>query len=79
MTGDFDMGSKNITNVENLTDYKVDDPLDCRIRDLSGVVNKEYINSIFFLKDANDNNFDFRGDIIRNCEPYYDGFFQNND
>ena len=44
------MGSKNITNVENLTDYKVDDPLDCRIRDLSGVVNKEYINSIFFLK-----------------------------
>ena len=26
-----------------------------------------------------DNNFDLRGDVIRNCEPYYDGLFSTND
>ena len=34
---------------------------------------------IFQKKDANDDNFDLRGDIIRNCEPYYDGLFQTNE
>ena len=28
MTGDLDIGSKNVLNLENLTDYKVDDPID---------------------------------------------------
>ena len=41
------------------------------------------INNIsiqFFLKkDSNDNDFDLHGDVIRNCEPYYDGLFGDND
>ena len=66
---------KNITNLENLTDYKADDPLNYKIRDLSSAVNKEYLNTNFLKKDANDDNFDLRSDVLRNCEPYYDGLF----
>ena len=47
MSGDLDMGSKNILNLENLTDYRVDDPIDYRIKDLKSAVNKEYLNEIF--------------------------------
>ena len=32
MTGDLDMGGKHILSVENLTDYKVDDPYEVRVR-----------------------------------------------
>ena len=73
------MGDKNLIGLKNLTDYKVDDPLDYRIRDLRSVVNKEYLNTKFLKNDANDDNFDLRGDIVRNCEPYYNGLFQTND
>ena len=45
MTGDLQMGDKNLIGLKNLTDYKVDDPLDYRIRDLSSAVNKEYLNT----------------------------------
>ena len=64
--------------VENLTDYKEDDPLSVRIKDLKSVVNKEYLNTKFLKKDKNDNNFDLKQNIITNCEPYYDGLFDNN-
>ena len=47
MTGDLDMGNKKILKLENLTDYKVDDPLDYRIKDLGSAVNKHYLNSNF--------------------------------
>ena len=78
MTGDLDMGTNNILNVENLTDYKVDDPIDYRIKDLKSAVNKEYLNTKFLKMDKNDNYFDLRQNIIKNCEPYYDGLFDNN-
>ena len=54
MTGDLKMGDKNLIGLKNLTDYKVDDPLDYRIRDLSSAVNKEYLNTKFLKNDAND-------------------------
>ena len=73
------MGDKNLIGLKNLTEYKVDDPLDYRIRDLSSAVNKEYLNTKFLKNDANDGNFDLRDDIVRNCEPYYNGLFQTND
>ena len=47
MTGDLDMGGKHILSVENLTDYKVDDAYEDRVRDLKSVVNKEYLNENF--------------------------------
>ena len=47
MTGDLDMGGKHILSVENLTDYKVDDPYEVRVKDLKSVVNKEYLNENF--------------------------------
>ena len=78
MTGYLDMDTNHILSVENLTDYKVDDPIDYRIKDLKSVVNKEYINNKFLKKDANNNDFDLKGNIIKNCEPYYDGLFDNN-
>ena len=79
MTGDLKMRAKNLIDLKNLTAHKVDDPLDYRIRDLSSAVNKEYLNTKFLKKDANDNDFDLLSDVIRNCKPYYDGLFGDND
>ena len=76
---DDDMDSNHILSLENLVDYKVDDPYDYRVRDLKSVVNKEYLNEKFLKKDKDENNFDLRGNIIRNCEPYYGGLFTDND
>ena len=77
MSGDLDMGGKHILSVENLTDYKVDDPYEVRVKDLKSAVNKEYLNNKF-LKKGKDDNFDLKQNIIKNCEPYYDGLFDNN-
>ena len=79
MFGDLDMDGNHILYVENLNDYKDDDSLEVRHKDLRSVVNKGYLNERFLKKDKHDNNFDLRGDIIRNCEPYYDGLFTTND
>ena len=79
MTGDLDIGRNNILSVENLVDYKDTDPYDYRVRDLRSAVNKEYLNEKFLKKDKNDNYFDLRQKIVRNCEPYYYGLFSDND
>ena len=81
MTGDFDNGGNNILKVENLTDYKDTDPYDYRVKDVKSVVNKEYLNEKFIKKVDKDGieYYDLKGDIIRNCEPYYDGLFTDND
>ena len=79
MFGNLDMDGNHILNVKNLTDYKVDDPYEVRVRDLRSVVNKEYLNENFLKRDKNDNYFDLRQKIVRNCEPHYDGLFSDND
>ena len=83
MTGDFDNGGNNILKVENLVDYEIHAPLDYdyRVKDLKSVVNKEYLNEKFMKKVDKDGReyYDLKGDIIRNCEPYYDGLFTDND
>ena len=79
MFGDLDIGGNNILSVENLVDYKDTDPYDYRVKDVKSVVNKEYLNEKFLKKDKNDNYFDLRQKIVRNCEPYYDGLFNDND
>ena len=79
MFGDLDIGGNNILSVENLVDYKDTDRYDYRVKDVKSVVNKEYLNEKFLKKDKDDNNFDLRGNIVRNCEPYYDGLFTDND
>ena len=79
MFSDLDIGGNNILKVENLTDYKDTDPYDYRVKDVKSVVNKEYLNEKFLKKDKDDNNFDLRGSIVRNCESYYDGLFTDND
>ena len=66
MFGDLDMGNKKILKLENLTVYKVDDPLDYRIKNLGSAVNKHYLNSKFLKKDYNENYFDLQQNIIRN-------------
>ena len=79
MFGDLDIGGNNILSVENLVDYKDTDPYGYRVKDVKSVVNKEYLNEKFLKKDKDDNNFDLRGNIVRNREPYYDGLFTDND
>ena len=79
MFGDLDIGGNNILSVENLVDYKDTDQYSYRVKDVKSVVNKEYLNEKFLKKDKDDNNFDLRGNIVRNCEPYYDGLFTDND
>ena len=81
MTGDFDNGGNNILKVENLTDYKDTDHYDYRVKDVKSVVNKEYLNEKFIKKVDKDGieYYDLKGNIIRNCEPYYHGLFTDND
>ena len=81
MFGDLDIGGNNILKVENLTDYKDTDPYDYRVKDVKSVVNKEYLNEKFMKKvdKGGKEYFDLRGNIVRNCEPYYYGLFTDND
>ena len=76
MTGNLNMGMKNILNIDTLNDYTDNSEKD---RDLKSVVNKEYINT-HFLKIMGKGDYDFNlgGQIIKNCQPYYDGLFDDN-
>ena len=76
MTGNLDMGMKKILNVDTLNDYTNNSEKD---RDLKSAVNKEYLNT-HFLKIMGKGDYDFNlgGQIIKNCEPYYDGLFDDN-
>ena len=76
MTGNLDMGMKKILNVDTLNDYTDNSEKD---RDLKSAVNKEYLNT-HFLKIMGKGDYDFNlgGQIIKNCEPYYDGLFDDN-
>ena len=76
MTGNLDMGMKNILNVDTLNDYTNNSEKD---RDLKSAVNKQYLNT-HFLKIMGKGDYDFNlgGQIIKNCEPYYDGLFDDN-
>ena len=78
MTGDLNMDENHILSVKNLNDYKVDDAYEVRVRDLGSVVNKEYLNEKFLKVDKDGNYFDLKQNTIKNCEPYYDGLFDNN-
>ena len=76
MTGNLNMGMKNILNVDTLNDYTNNSEKD---RDLKSVVNKEYLNTHFLkIMGKGDYDFDLGGQIIKNCEPYYDGLFDDN-
>ena len=76
MTGNLNMGMKNILNIDTLNDYTDNSEKD---RDLKSVVNKQYLNT-YFLKIMGKGDYDFNlgGQIIKNCEPYYDGLFDDN-
>ena len=79
MFGDLDMDGNHILSVKNLVDYKDVDPYEYRVKDLKSVVNKEYLNENFLKKVDKDGReyYDLKGNIIKNCEPYYDGLFSN--
>ena len=76
MTGNLNMGMKNILNVDTLNDYTNNSEKD---RDLKSAVNKEYLNT-HFLKIMGKGDYDFNlgGQIIKNCKSYYDGLFDDN-
>ena len=78
MNGDLDMDENHILSVKNLNDYRVDDAYEVRVRDLGSAVNKEYLNETFLKVDKDGNYFDLKQNTIKNCEPYYDGLFDNN-
>ena len=67
-----------LVSVKNLNNYKVDDAYEVRVRDLGSVVNKEYLNEKFLKVDKDGNYFDLKQNTIKNCEPYYDGLFDDN-
>ena len=76
MTGNLNMGMKNILNIDTLNDYTDNSEKD---RDLKSVVNKQYLNT-HFLKIMGKGDYDFNlgGQIIKNCQSYYDGLFDDN-
>ena len=78
MTSDLDMDNNHILSVKNLNDHKVDDAYEVRVRDLGSVVNKEYLNEKFLKVDKDGNFLDLNQNTIKNCEPYYDGLFDDN-
>ena len=79
MAGDFKVGGKKILNIRTLKDHKEDDPYEIRVKDLYSAVNKEYLNEKFLKVDKDSNDFDLKQKTIKNCEPYYDGLFSDND
>ena len=76
MAGNLNMGMNKILNIDTLNDYTDNSEKD---RDLKSVVNKQYLNT-HFLKIMGKGDYDFNlgGQIIKNCEPYYDGLFDDN-
>ena len=76
MTGNLDMGMKKILYLDSLNDYTNNSKKD---KDLKSAVNTEYLNT-HFLKIMGKGDYDFNlgGQIIKNCEPYYDGLFDDN-
>ena len=76
MTGNLNMGMNKILNVDTLNDYTNNSEKD---RDLKSAVNKQYLNT-HFLKIMGKGDYDFNlgGQIIKNCQPYYDGLFDDN-
>ena len=76
MTGNLNMGMNKILNVDTLNDYTNNSEKD---RDLKSAVNKQYLNTHFLkIMGKGDNDFNLGGQIIKNCEPYYDGLFDDN-
>ena len=80
MFGDLKIGDKHILNVKNVDDHQEDDGYVTIVKDLRSVVNKGYLNEKFLKKINKDGEeyFDLKQNIIKNCEPYYDGLFDNN-
>ena len=80
MFGDLKIGDKHILNVKNVDDHQEDDGYVTIVKDLRSVVNKGYLNEKFIKKTNKDGEeyFDLKQNIIKNCEPYYDGLFDNN-
>ena len=79
MTGNLHMDNNKILKIENLTDHKDDDPYEDIVKDLKSAVNKEYLNEKFLKVDKDGNDFHLKQKTIKNCEPYYDGLFSDND
>ena len=76
MTGNLNMGMKNILNIDTLNDYTNNSEKD---RDLKSAVNKQYLNTHFLkIMGKGDYDFNLRGQIIKNCKSYYDGLFDDN-
>ena len=80
MFGDLQIGDKHILNVKNVDDHQEDDGYVTIVKDLRSVVNKGYLNEKFIKKTNKDGEeyFDLKQNVIKNCEPYYDGLFDNN-
>ena len=76
MAGNLNMGMNKILNVDTLNDYTNNSEKD---RDLKSAVNKQYLNTHFLkIMGKGDNDFNLGGQIIKNCQPYYDGLFDDN-
>ena len=73
------MDNNKILKIENLTDHKDDDPYEDIVKDLKSAVNKEYLNEKFLKVDKDGNDLNSKQKTIKNCEPYYDGLFSDND
>ena len=76
MFGNLNLGNNYLPNVNNVDDHQIDDSYSVIVRDLRSAVNKGYLNANFLKINGND--FDLKQKIITNCEPYYDGLFDDN-
>ena len=77
--GNFDIERKMLLNMEVLPDAKTDDSLAITRKYFYSGVNKGYVNDNFLKKDAAGNDFDLKGDNIKNGESYYEGLYGHRD
>ena len=80
MFGDLDMDGNHILSVENLVDYKDDDPYDYKVMDVKSAVNKGFLNENFIKKINKDgiDYFDLKQLVIKNSAPHDDGSYDDN-
>ena len=76
MTGDLNIGSKKITDLETQDDVPISDYPNA-LKDSKMAVNKLYVNENFLKLKGDD--YDLKGKRIRNTEPYGVNTFDTND
>ena len=77
--GNFDIEKRNLLNLEVLPDAKIDDSRAITIKDFLFWREQGICGLKFLKKDVDGNDFDLKGNNIKNGKPYYDVLYGDRD